>query len=139
METQDLHSESVSKLTHSSFEQKWDQNGENRPENAGLAQNKNTGQFVKGWAGGPGRPKTASITAAYKEILERDGADKMAEVIYNDALAARNARDRLAAASEITDRVEGKATQRVDMRGIVVMMPATAELEALDSWAGDDE
>lgn len=138
MSSQDLNLESVSSLTHSQIEQKWAENGENQPENAGLEKNKNTGQFVKGWAGGPGRPKTASITAAYKEILEERGAGELAEVVYNDALTARNARDRLAAASEITDRVEGKATQRVDMRGIVCMMPADAAIDALDSWAGDD-
>lgn len=137
MSSQDLSLENVSKLQHSQFDN-------NRAEIAKSGRERiihdQNNKFAPGNCANPaGRPKTASITAAYKEILERDGAEKMAEVIYNDALAARTARDRLAAASEITDRVEGKATQRVDMRGLVVMMPAEAVVSGLDDWAGDDE
>lgn len=69
------------------------------------------GNFAKGNPGGPGRPPTKRISDAYRAILERDGAEKYAEVIAKDALEASRARDRLAAIQEISDRVEGKAVQ----------------------------
>lgn len=138
MSHQDLSLDSVSNLTQSLLSQKPIQNGEIQRERTELMRTEN-GFFAPGNPGGPGRPKTASITEAYKQILADRGAVELAQVVYNDATTAKAARDRLAAASEITDRTEGKATQRVDMRGIVVMMPAQADLEALDNWAGDGE
>ena len=81
-----------------------------------------------------GRP--VSITEAYKYILARDGALKYAEVIASDAVEAKNARDRLAAVAELTDRLEGKATQRIDTRGVfVVLAPEAGNLSELDKWA----
>lgn len=138
MSTQDLSLDSVSNLTHSQFEN-------NRAEIEKSARERvihdENHKFAPGNCANPaGRPpNVVSPTAAYKQILAEKGATELAEVVYNDALTARRARDRLAAASEITDRVDGKATQRVDMRGLVVMMPAEAAMDALDSWAGDDE
>ena len=131
MDSQDLKSASSSQVEISRFLPKTDGN---RPENAVLARGEN-GMFAKGNAGGPGRPPIASPTEAYKQILAEKGATELAQTVYNDALTARNARDRLAAASEITDRVDGKATQRMDFRGVIAMMPAESVTNALDEWA----
>ena len=60
-----------------------------------------------------GRPNYTSISEAYRRLLQNGGAEKLAAVIFNDALTARRAQDRRAAAAEITDRVEGKAIQAV--------------------------
>lgn len=137
MASQDLSLNSTENNQLSSFVEKRPENEKNGRERALLGEN---GKFALGNPGGPGRPpNVVSPTAAYKQILAEKGADELAKVVYNDALTAKNARDRLAAASEITDRVDGKATQRVDMRGVVVMMPAEAITNALDEWAGDDE
>ena len=108
---------------------------ENRPANVLHDEN---GKFAKGNPGGPGRPATIAISDAYKTILRRDGPMKYAEVIAKDALESTRARDRLAAISEITDRVEGKATQRTDIRGVfVVLAPEVGNLAALDGWADE--
>lgn len=138
MDTQELSRDSLQNNESDIFCQNRGEIVKSSPERPTHAEN---GKFAPGNCANPnGRPRVeVSPTAAYKQILAERGANELAETVYNDALTARNARDRLAAASEITDRVDGKATQRVDMRGIVVMMPATADLEALDSWAGDEE
>lgn len=66
-----------------------------------------------------GRP--VSITEAYRYILARDGALAYAETIAKDALEATRPSDRLAAATEIEDRVSGKATQNVKMAGVFMI------------------
>lgn len=137
--TKDLVEQNIPSLVSEIFEPKTDLKPKNGREQAELKRSEN-GFFVPGTAPGPGRPpNVVSPTAAYKQILAEKGANALAETVYNDALTARNARDRLAAAAEIADRVDGKATQRVDMRGVVVMVPAEGALGALDSWAGDEE
>ena len=84
-----------------------------------------------------GRP--VSLTEAYRYILARDGALKYAETIANDALTATRAADRLSAATEIEDRVSGKATQNIRHAGVfMVMAPGAEALAALDSWAEDE-
>jgi len=138
MASQDLNLNHTENNQLSSLIEKPRENREIQRERPALERAEN-GFFAPGNPGGPGRPRNIeSPTAAYKQILAERGATELAQVVYNDALTAKNARDRLAAASEITDRVDGKATQRVDMRGIVVMMPAEASLGALDDWAGDE-
>ena len=77
-----------------------------------------------------GRP--VSITEAYRYILARDGALAYAETIAKDALEATRASDRLAAATEIEDRVSGKATQNVRMAGVfMVAAPDAGVLESV--------
>lgn len=106
-----------------------------------------TGKFLPGNCANPGgRPKSRVISEELRELLakeseedQRTGAQKLGEKVFALAEQDKDGYLALAAIKEITDRVEGKATQRVDMRGIVVMMPAQADLEALDSWAGDEE
>lgn len=81
-----------------------------------------------------GRP--VSVTEAYRYILARDGALKYAEKVAEDALEAKNARDRLAAMQEMTDRIEGKAMQNIRHAGVfMVMAPGAEALAALDSWS----
>lgn len=138
MASQDLPLDSLQSMQSDNFCQSTELNGKNRPERAALLQNPENGRFLPGNPGGPGG-RVASPTAAYRKILAERGAEPLAEVVYNDALTAKNARDRLAAASEITDRVDGKATQRMDVRGLICMMPAEAVMSSLDDWAGDDE
>ena len=76
-----------------------------------------------------GRP--VSVVEAYRYILARDGALKYAEKVAEDALEAKNARDRLAAIQEMTDRVEGKAVQNIRHAGVfMVMAPGEEVLNA---------
>ena len=123
------HSQIMTQLTS-------ENDGENRPE---LAARDENGKFLPGHTANPnGRPRTASISEAYKEILRRDGALKYAETIARDAVEAKNARDRLAAASEMTDRTDGKATQRMDLRGVFMVTAPAAELvQTIDAWADE--
>lgn len=138
MSSQELIPNSAENNELSQFVENRPEIGKNPPERAAL-QSAENGRFIPGNPGGPGRPpNVVSPTAAYKQILAERGAGPLAEVVYNDALTAKNARDRLAAASEITDRVDGKATQRMDVRGLICMMPAEGVINTLDEWAGDE-
>jgi len=138
MSTQDLNLQNVSQLTQWPLPEKAFEKRENQPENAVIQRTEN-GLFLPGNPGGPGRPpNVVSPTAAYKAILAEKGATELAQTVYNDAITAKNARDRLAAASEITDRVDGKAIQRQDVRGVFVMMPAEGSLADLDKWADEE-
>lgn len=99
------------------------------------------GKFVTGVSGNPlGRPKSRHITEAYKAILETEGADKFARVVAEIATGqASKASDKLAAIQEITDRVEGKATQNIRHAGVfLVAAPGADTMAALDDWAGDE-
>lgn len=138
MSSQDLSLDSIQQNTSDIFCQNRDEIVKNGPERATHTEN---GKFAPGNCANPtGRPPNiVSPTAAYRKILAEKGAEPLAEVVYNDALTAKSARDRLAAAAEITDRVDGKATQRMDVRGLICMMPAEAVMTGLDEWAGDDE
>ena len=100
----------------------------NRPQNELLGPD---GKFAVGNPGGPGRPPSKHISEAYRAILERDGAEKYAQVVAEDALLAPKARDRLAAIQEMTDRVEGKAVQNIRHAGVfMVMAPGEDVLNA---------
>lgn len=80
--------------------------------------------------GKPGRPVT--VKEAYRHILLRDGPLKYAETIANDAVTAKSPRDRLAAFTEMTDRLEGKATQTMRMAGVfMVAAPDAGVLESV--------
>lgn len=138
MSSQDLSLDSLQQNKSDIFCQKTEEIGKSGREHAAALQNPENGRFAVGNPGGPGRPPLASPTAAYRRLLAERGADELVQTVYNDALTAKNARDRLAAASEITDRVDGKATQRMDVRGLICMMPAEAVMTGLDEWAGDD-
>lgn len=92
-----------------------------------------------GQSGNPsGRPKCALISEKLREILRSEdvsgetGADRLG----NKLVALTEEKDgylRLAAIKEITDRVEGKAVQTSNVRGLFVMMPAAAVMsEAFD-------
>lgn len=139
MSTQDLSLDSLQSTQNDNFCHKTGEIGKIGREHAVSLQNPENGRFAVGNPGGPGRPPLASPTAAYRRLLAERGADELVKTVYNDALTAKSARDRLAAASEITDRVDGKATQRMDVRGLICMMPAEAVMSSLDKWAGDDE
>ena len=90
-----------------------------------------SGKFAVGNPGGPGRPPTKRFSDAYRRILDDEGADKYAQQVATDALAAPKARDRLAAIQEMTDRVEGKAVQNIRHAGVfMVMAPGEEVLNA---------
>lgn len=85
-----------------------------------MSRDKN-GRFLPGFVTNPtGRPKLQRISDAYKDILDNEGAEKIAQTIYNDALTAKKPSDRLAAAQEMADRVEGKAVQSHRLSGDMV-------------------
>lgn len=98
------------------------------------------GKFAPGNCANPGgRPKTRHLTEAYKQILEVEGADKYARVIADIALDGKKDSDRIAAMQELTDRVEGKATQNIRHAGVfLVAAPGAETMAALDDWAGDE-
>lgn len=138
MSSQDLSLDSVQSSQDASIPQNWEELAENSPQTPSRRAN---GQIMPGQVLNPGgRPKSKHITEAYKAILEDEGADKYARVVAQIALdSTSKPSDKLAAVQEITDRVEGKATQRMDVRGLICMMPAEGVMSTLDDWAGDDE
>lgn len=115
---------------------------ENPPQTRG-----DDGRFVPGVSGNlSGRPKSRIISEELKELLAKEsevdkttGAQRLGRKALELAEQSKDGYLALAAIKEITDRVEGKAVQRSDVRGIVVMMPAEQVLGSLDDWAGDDE
>jgi hypothetical protein len=75
------------------------------------------------------------VSEALKAKLASGEAEKLANELVIMGTGAARPSDRIAAISEITDRVEGKATQRIDTRGLfVVMAPEQANL----AWADDE-
>ena len=84
-------------------------------------------QFKPGVSGNPGgRPKKLPITERYAEIADKPLPKELLAITdlpegstYGDALAMRQFREALAGstsgAKEITDRLEGKARQPVDV------------------------
>ena len=77
------------------------------------------GRFVKGGLAGPGRPRGTSITKALQEILEnheRFSAAKVAEAAVWLAVVKKDMR----AIEFITDRVDGKTAQPVDITARII-------------------
>ena len=109
---------------------------DNRP---GQIVRNEVGKFVSGTVGGPGRRPITLISEALKQKLAAGEAEKLADELVRigtDTEARRS--DRIAAIAEITDRVEGKATQRIDTRGVfVVLAPEAGNLAQLDQWADE--
>lgn len=97
------------------------------------------GRWLPGHAPNPGgRPKCALISEKLREILRSEdasgetGADKLGKKLVG-LTEEKDGYLRLAAIKEITDRVEGKAVQTSNVRGLFVMMPPTAVMaEAFD-------
>lgn len=112
-----------------------------QPENTGELRGRDeSGKWLPGYAPNPGgRPKIARLTEAYKHILETDGAETYARVIANIAVTGKKDSDRISAVQEIADRVEGKAVQNTNVRGVMVMIPAETVSNALDNWADDGQ
>lgn len=139
MSSQDLKLAQPENQDFGHFIEKPEQNGNFPAERPALTRTE-TGMFAPGNPGGPGRPRNeVSITAAYKDVLAERGPKPLAEMVYNDALTAKAPRDRLAAASEIADRVDGKATQNIRHAGVfLVAAPGAETMAALDEWAEDE-
>lgn len=141
MSTQDLSLDSLQNNAISNFPA-IRENQENLPQTRGF-----DGKFVPGVSGNPsGRPKSRIISEELKELLakesehdQRTGAQKLGEKVFALAEQDKDGYLALAAIKEITDRVEGKAVQRSDVRGLICMMPAEAVMTGLDEWAGEDE
>ncbi len=101
------------------------------------------GKWLPGAIPNPGgRPKSTLITDRLKEALaSADAAGKSgAEKIGDRLIGLTEERDgylALAAIKEVTDRTEGKAVQNTNVRGIIVMMPADAVLDA--AFMGSEE
>ena len=78
------------------------------------------GRFLPGVSGNPGgRPRTAHLSQAYREELERIGdddhtnAELVAKRMVKTAVHGRRDPAAIMAASELADRTEGKAQQSV--------------------------
>ena len=93
--------------------------------------------WQQGESGNPdGRPVIKHITDALKEQMAKvdpsdtTGAQRLARKLFNHAEQDKDGYLSLAAIKEITDRTEGKAVQNTNVRGVIVMMPADAVLDA---------
>ncbi len=77
------------------------------------------GRWVKGKPGGPGRPRGTSITKALQEILENHklySAKAVAEAAVWLAVVKKDMR----AIEFITDRIDGKTAQPVDITARII-------------------
>ena len=96
-----------------------------------------TGRFLPGSTGNPdGRPKCTLISDRLKQVLSsedasgRTGADKIGDKLMRMTQQEKDEWLALAAIKEVTDRVEGKAVQNTNVRGLIVMMPADDVIKA---------
>ncbi len=89
------------------------------------------GRFATGNKGGPGRPKgSASVTTNLRQIME-SRADYSGAKVAEAALRLAIDGD-MRAIEYITDRVDGKVTQRVDMNIVRIEAERLAKEYGLD-------
>lgn len=78
-----------------------------------------------------GGSREYSFKAGMRKKLERDGIEPVVNKVYGLATGeARFDSDTLRAAEMIRDTIDGKPTQDVNVKGLIVMMPADSLLEA---------
>ena len=89
------------------------------------------GRFARGGGGGPGRPKgSVSVTTTLRHVME-EKADYSAEKVAEAALKLAIGGD-MRAIEYITDRIDGKVTQRVDMNIVQAEAERLAKEYGLD-------
>jgi len=87
-----------------------------------------------------GGSRLASVRAAIKHTLRSQGAEPIAANLYKVASGnTKHDSDAIRAAEAIRDTIGEKPGLNIDMRGLIVMMPAEAVMSNLDEWAGLDE
>lgn len=87
-----------------------------KPPQIRLARNP-SGKFAKGHSGNPGgRPQTKLISQALREAMDPEA---IAAIVLRQIQSAKRDADKLAAAKEVMDRTEGKATQAIRVTGEV--------------------
>jgi len=92
------------------------------------------GRFVKGKPGGPGRPRGKSITKALQEILahhKRYSAEAVAEAAFFLAVEKKDMR----AIEFITDRMDGKTAQPVDITARIIEVAEQMGVDPKDAIA----
>ena len=92
-----------------------------------------------------GRPKCALVSEKLREVLKSEdttgvtGAERLGNKLIALADQDKDGYLALAAIKEVTDRVEGKAVQNSNIRGLITFIPAEQVIDSLDSWAEDGE
>lgn len=101
------------------------------------------GKFLPGNCANPdGRPKSTLISERLKQVLSsedpsgRTGADKIGDRLMRMTQQEKDEWLALAAIKEVTDRVEGKAVQNTNVRGLIVMMPSDQVLA--EAFGGEE-
>ena len=94
-----------------------------------------SGRFLKGHtAGGPGRPRGTSITKALQDILENHKDFSAAKVAYAAVWLAVVGKD-MRAIEFITERMDGKTTQPVDITARIIEVAEAMGVDPKDAIA----